>query len=290
MAAKSTAVDSADADEASVDLPLAPLVQSGTNPEGGVDVLVDCEKTMTPDSDDVPYEGDVHGTPYTNPAHPLGARKKQKDITEGRMGADTVGTGSDPCEGRVDPGVLNGHPIAVEGSGVGQSAQDFNELKLTKQQCCFASKTCLHIVEQGGGPQGVPVEASASQLVTVPHQCRSKGRSRGQVGQVILHNKTRIAGMIWDNFKPAPQPYLRYVFMPLLETTEGHWLLLVADVHERCFLVYDSLRSPADKKGWEFVESARIALVLAFLRSTTYADAAQWEVVTPECPEQRKYA
>ncbi|KAJ8437856.1 hypothetical protein Cgig2_002990 [Carnegiea gigantea] len=31
----------------------------------------------------------------------------------------------------------------------------------------------------------------------------------------------------------------------------------------------------------------RIALVLAFLRSTTYAHAGQWEVVTPKCPEQR---
>ncbi|KAJ8429742.1 LOW QUALITY PROTEIN: hypothetical protein Cgig2_023131 [Carnegiea gigantea] len=76
--------------------------------------------------------------------------------------------------------------------------------------------------------------------------------------------------------------------MPLLETTEGHWLLLVADLREWCFFVYDSLRSPANKNRRELVENARIALVLAFLPSTTYADAAQWEVVTPKCPEQRK--
>ena len=75
----------------------------------------------------------VHGTPYTDPTRLPGARKKQKDITEGSAGADPPGADSDPCEGRVDPKVVDVHPIAVEGSSVGQSAEDFNKLKLTKQ-------------------------------------------------------------------------------------------------------------------------------------------------------------
>ncbi|KAJ8440451.1 LOW QUALITY PROTEIN: hypothetical protein Cgig2_013610 [Carnegiea gigantea] len=138
MAAESTTADGADADEASVDPPLAPSVHSGTNPKGSADVPPKCERTTTPDSDDVPYEGDgvrkssnivtrmkrrprswkptaVYGTPYTDPTRPPGAWKKQKDITEGRTGADMPGTGSDPCEGRVGPGVLDVHLIAMEG-------------------------------------------------------------------------------------------------------------------------------------------------------------------------------
>ncbi|KAJ8440450.1 hypothetical protein Cgig2_013609 [Carnegiea gigantea] len=62
--------------------------------------------------------------------------------------------------------------------------------------------------------------------------------------------------------------------MTLFEITQGHWLLLVADLHERCFFMYDSLWSPADKNRQELMEST-ISLVLVFLRSTTYADATQ---------------
>jgi len=31
----------------------------------------------------------------------------------------------------------------------------------------------------------------------------------------------------------------------------------------------------------------RIAFILAFLRSATYADAAQWELCNPPCPKLR---
>ncbi|KAJ8424003.1 hypothetical protein Cgig2_032387 [Carnegiea gigantea] len=64
-------------------------------------------------------------------------------------------------------------------------------------------------------------------------------------------------------------------------------LLLVADLRDRSFLPYNLLPAPAAKTRQELLDSVRIALVLAFLRSTTYADAGQWEVVTPKCPEQR---
>ncbi|KAJ8419910.1 hypothetical protein Cgig2_000657 [Carnegiea gigantea] len=75
--------------------------------------------------------------------------------------------------------------------------------------------------------------------------------------------------------------------MPLLETTDGHWSLLVADLCKSSFLLYDSLPSPVVKSKRELLDSVRIALVLAFLRSTTYANVGQWEVVTPKCPEQK---
>ncbi|KAJ8446520.1 hypothetical protein Cgig2_027482 [Carnegiea gigantea] len=106
---------------------------------------------------------------------------------------------------------------------------------------------------------------------------------------VTLYNKGRISGIIWDSFKATPQSDIRYVFMPLLETSDGHWLLLVVDLREHFFLVYDSLSSQKAKSRRELVDTVRIALLLVFLRSTTYADAGQWDVVIPKCPEQRKY-
>ncbi|KAJ8422589.1 LOW QUALITY PROTEIN: hypothetical protein Cgig2_025059 [Carnegiea gigantea] len=63
------------------------------------------------------------------------------------------------------------------------------------------------------------------------------------VAFVTLHNKGRILGIIWDSFKPASQADLRY-------------LLLVADLHERCFLMHDSLPSPAAKNRRKLLDSA----------------------------------
>ncbi|KAJ8427792.1 hypothetical protein Cgig2_032851 [Carnegiea gigantea] len=103
---------------------------------------------------------------------------------------------------------------------------------------------------------------------------------------VTLHNKKRISGIIWDSFKATPPP----------DISDGHWLLLVGDLRERSFLIYDSLPSPAAKSRWELVDSTmsclsmlwlRIALLLEVLNSTTYIDAGLWDVITPKCPEQR---
>ncbi|KAJ8422166.1 hypothetical protein Cgig2_019852 [Carnegiea gigantea] len=85
----------------------------------------------------------------------------------------------------------------------------------------------------------------------------------------------------------------------------------VTNLREHCFLVYDSLPSLGEKSRRELVDSAvsclcvlsggctisltlltmfalvkRIDLVLAFLRSTTYADVGQWDVITPKCLKQ----
>jgi len=47
--------------------------------------------------------------------------------------------------------------------------------------------------------------------------------------------------------------------------SDGHWLLLVADLGERCFLVYDSLPSPAAKSVRELVDSAVSCLCVLWL-------------------------
>ncbi|KAJ8427793.1 hypothetical protein Cgig2_032852 [Carnegiea gigantea] len=64
---------------------------------------------------------------------------------------------------------------------------------------------------------------------------------------VTLHNKGRISGIIWDSFKATPHS--------------------------------------TAKSRQELVDSIRIALLLAFLRSTAYADAGLWDVITPKCLE-----
>ncbi|KAJ8422226.1 LOW QUALITY PROTEIN: hypothetical protein Cgig2_000331 [Carnegiea gigantea] len=153
-------------------------------------------------------------------------------------------------------------------------------------------KSSLDTVRQGGGPEGMHIKASACELIEGPHQCGSKelGTSPGGIASVtlqwtyslssfkgvskpsqnyagcsfflkhhtsvILHNKVHISGTIWDRLKPAPYTSLRYVFMPLLKTTESRWLLLVRDLRERCFLVYNLLPSGVDKNRQELVDSA----------------------------------
>ena len=53
--------------------------------------------------------------------------------------------------------------------------------------------------------------------------------------------------------------------MLLLETSDGHWLLLVADLRECSFLVYDLLPSEAVKSRWELVDSAVSRLYVLWL-------------------------
>ncbi|KAJ8435705.1 LOW QUALITY PROTEIN: hypothetical protein Cgig2_002662 [Carnegiea gigantea] len=150
---------------------------------------------------------------------------------------------------------------------------------------------------QGGGPVEVSTEARACKLVMGPHPCGSKaGDKSGKycIGNlamdlftellhrrqqnypnicwmsvllkhhtsVTLHNKGRISGIIWGSFKATPQPD---VFMPLLETSDGHWLLLVTDLRECSFLVYDSLPNPMTKSRRELVDSAVNRLCVLWL-------------------------
>ncbi|KAJ8432413.1 LOW QUALITY PROTEIN: hypothetical protein Cgig2_013827 [Carnegiea gigantea] len=226
----------------------------------------------------------VHGSPFTDPTRLSGARKSKKEMKEGVTGVDEPHAVDEPSEGSVDPPVLNVQPLLVEGSGIGPSMEELNKIKLTKQVlvgyisaplsvteielvtkvrtrpkgvkcqtvCYFVLDMCADIDGQGGGHARVSAEARAGKLVKGLHPCGSKWGSRGQV---TLHNKGRISGVIWDNFKATPQSDVRYVFMPQLETTDGHWLLLIADLQEHSFLVYDSLPSLAVKTRRELLDS-----------------------------------
>jgi len=74
----------------------------------------------------------VHGTPFTNPTHMPSAQKRQKEMKEGMMGADTPRAAGDSCEGSIHPSVLDVQPLSVEGLGIGPSVEELNKLKLTK--------------------------------------------------------------------------------------------------------------------------------------------------------------
>ncbi|KAJ8425903.1 hypothetical protein Cgig2_012671 [Carnegiea gigantea] len=69
-------------------------------------------------------------------------------------------------------------------------------------------------------------------------------------------------------------------------------MCVVVGASTACFISTDVVRSMCTTSLTLltlFTCVKRITLVLAFLHSTTYADASQWEVVTPKCLEQRNY-
>ncbi|KAJ8453089.1 hypothetical protein Cgig2_014852 [Carnegiea gigantea] len=294
-----TAEDAA-VDEACADPPLGQSGDSMANLVGDVDRTVGSDSNGNPDVEGVPCEGEgagdssnivtrmkrrprcrklaaVHRTPYTDPTQHHGGRKKQKDLTNEGMGEEKAPGGDEPSEGEVATEILDMPPIAVEGSRFWQRA-----LLHRCRQLRRSSSTQFG----GGGREGVLAETGACELVARPHQRGPKCRSRGKVREVTLQNKVHIAAMIWDTFKRPPHADVCYVFMSLLETTEGHWLLLVVDLRDRCFIVYDSLPNAADKNRQALIDSTRIAFILAFVRSASHANAAQWELCNPPYPEQ----
>ncbi|KAJ8449478.1 LOW QUALITY PROTEIN: hypothetical protein Cgig2_002275 [Carnegiea gigantea] len=139
MSTESIAVDGAAVDETCVDHPLGLSIESVTNLEGDAQRTPETERTTSPDTKDVPYKGDsvgkssnivtymktrlrcqkpaaMHDTPYTDSID----CQRHKDMTKGMTGAETACASSDPCEGKVDPEVLDVQLIEVEGSGMGQ--------------------------------------------------------------------------------------------------------------------------------------------------------------------------
>ncbi|KAJ8449219.1 hypothetical protein Cgig2_021683 [Carnegiea gigantea] len=119
--------------------------------------------------------------------------------------------------------------------------------------------------DPGGEPKGMHANASANELAEAPYQCVQRpelGTSLGGIASVILHNKAHTLGKTWDSFKPTPHADLRGYFCVSFE--------------------------PTAVGGVKYV-THRILLALVLLWSNTYADMAQWEIVTLEWPEQRNY-
>ena len=86
----------------------------------------------------------VHGSPFTDPTHPPGARKSKKERNKGMAGAEEPRAADDPGEGSVHPSVLDVQQLSVEGLGIGSSVEELNKLKLTKQ--VLTNFACMYLV------------------------------------------------------------------------------------------------------------------------------------------------
>ena len=68
------------------------------------------------------------------------------------------------------------------------------------------------------------------------------------------------------------------MFIPLLETTERHWLLLVVNLCDRYFLVYDLLSSAVQKSMQALVDSTVIRNCYLLL-GHNFCLSFQWTLV-----------
>ncbi|KAJ8422394.1 LOW QUALITY PROTEIN: hypothetical protein Cgig2_028209 [Carnegiea gigantea] len=245
-----TTADSATADDEACP-PVGDSRHRMTTPEQDGEIAGEIERT-SPDADDVDL--------FTDPTRLPSDRKSEKEMKDGVTGADKPRAMDDPTKGSVNP--------HWKGQASAPSVEELNKIKLTKEVLAgYISAPLLaremELVTKGGGHAGVSAEAHAGKLVTGPHPC-------GDLAQQGAYLRRHM-----DHLKATPHP--------------DALVAVVADLRECSFLVYDSLLSAAVKTRRELLDSTRIAFVLAFLRSSTYADAGQWEVLTPKCPEQRKY-
>ncbi|KAJ8429583.1 hypothetical protein Cgig2_023789 [Carnegiea gigantea] len=227
----------------------------------------------------------IHGSPFTDPTSLLGARKSKKEGNEGMTGANEPRAANDPGEGSVHPSVFDVQPLSVEGSGIGPSTEELNKLKLTKQVLVgyiFAPLSALEMelvtnvrsrfkgVRPNGRQWEEDLQECLSKLVptswlwglihVVPKMgvgdrfgkyCN--GNLAMDLFTELLHRQQQTyPNLYWMSV------FLKHhtsVFMPLLETSDGHCLPLVVDLCEHSFLVYDSLPSLAAKNRREFVDS-----------------------------------
>lgn len=76
------------------------------------------------------------------------------------------------------------------------------------------------------------------------------------------------------------------VFMPLFECVDEHWMLLVADLKRRQFVVYDSLLTKRAPTRTDLQNSGKEAVAAALSVATDYADARTRQMDHPSCPQQ----
>ena len=65
-------------------------------------------------------------------------------MKEGMMGANKPRAAGDPCERSVHPSILDVQQLSVEWLGIGQSVEELNKLKLTKQ--VIMNFACMYLV------------------------------------------------------------------------------------------------------------------------------------------------
>ncbi|KAJ8432188.1 hypothetical protein Cgig2_013730 [Carnegiea gigantea] len=101
-------------------------------------------------------------------------------------------------------------------------------------------------------------------------QCEHKTYCRMSVfldrhDQGLLNKPEHAARDIWEMLKAQKDSNLCYVFLPLFESVSQHWLLLVADVNNRRFIV---------------------AIGHALMKLAEFTDVLKWEMEHADCPQQ----
>ncbi|KAJ8425821.1 hypothetical protein Cgig2_028182 [Carnegiea gigantea] len=203
----------------------------------------------------------VHGTPYANPNQPLGGWKMQKESKQGMMTTKPACANSDSTQGSLD-----------------LEEEDLKEClpKLVPTSRLRGLINVILKVRAGNRPRryfinyfviNMFTELFHTWQQTFPKPWMSiffKSHTnvrycfldKNNLQEVILHNKARILGKIWNSFKMPLSANLRYMFMSLLKITESHWFHSITYLCEDCFFVYDSLSSAGDKNRDALVDSA----------------------------------
>ncbi|KAJ8430624.1 hypothetical protein Cgig2_021586 [Carnegiea gigantea] len=89
---------------------------------------------------------------------------------------------------------------------------------------------------------------------------------------------------IWETLKAPKDSNLCYVFLPFFESVSQHWLLLVADVNNRRFIVYDSLQCKRDGPRKRLLLSGKVAIGLALMKLAEFTDVLRWEMEHADYP------
>lgn len=71
-----------------------------------------------------------------------------------------------------------------------------------------------------------------------------------------LANATVVSSGIWDKLNKRVDEKLCFMLMPLYKVEGKHRLLFVADLRDRCYMVYDSATSLVDEHREAIVQSA----------------------------------
>ncbi|KAJ8422349.1 hypothetical protein Cgig2_015344 [Carnegiea gigantea] len=189
----------------------------------------------------------VHGSPFTNPTRLQGARKSKKEMNEGVTGY--ISTPSAATEMELVT------KVRTRFKGVRPNAKQWEEDMpecLLKLVLVSWLRGLIHVFPKGGAGDRSGkycIGSLAMDLFTEP-----------------LHRRQRT----------YPNLFWMSVFL------KHHTRVTLHNKGRISSVVWDNFKATPQPDV-----RYRIVVVLTFLRSTTYADAGQWEAVTPKCPEQR---
>ncbi|KAJ8431947.1 hypothetical protein Cgig2_000006 [Carnegiea gigantea] len=277
-----------------------------------------------------------------------GARPPSANVTKGRNESadDTVGAGQG-CQNwteKVDDPLIvvdSGHCGPIVGTPANDAGHDHSS-RMPSNAVTRSKKEDVARASSYIPPSPLNAVVSQGKCSTVViskevrHQCRNfdlpeasdkhanaeflKGLinvvpTRGAGDRASCPTPPQAAtGRIWDMVMVQKDSNFSYVFMPLFDSVDDHWLLLVGDVKKQRFLVYDLLRSKRDAPRQQLLLSAvsgtppsantitymslslnpsqhclqKVTISLALMKFDEFRDVLKWDIEHPECPQQEK--